>query len=47
MDRREPIRVELSALTEEDFLRILTEPDNALIKQQQALLGVEGLEVQG
>ncbi|MFG0248634.1 MAG: HslU--HslV peptidase ATPase subunit, partial [Phycisphaeraceae bacterium JB051] len=42
---RFPIRVELSALTREDFVRILTEPDNALTKQQQALLGVEGLEV--
>ncbi len=42
---RFPIRVELSALTEADFVRILTEPKNALTKQQQALLGVEGLEV--
>jgi ATP-dependent HslUV protease ATP-binding subunit HslU len=42
---RFPIRVELSALTREDFVRILTEPGNALTKQQQALLAVEGLEV--
>ena len=42
---RFPIRVELSALDEEDFIRILTEPGNALTKQQQALLAVEGLTV--
>lgn len=42
---RFPIRVELTALGENDFIRILTEPGNALTKQQQALLGVEGLEV--
>jgi len=42
---RFPIRVELSALTREDFIRILTEPDNALTKQQQALLSVEGLDI--
>jgi ATP-dependent HslUV protease ATP-binding subunit HslU len=42
---RFPIRVELSGLTREDFVRILKEPDNALTKQQQALLSVEGLEV--
>ena len=42
---RFPIRVELSPLTRADFVRILTEPDGALTKQQQALLGVEGLEV--
>lgn len=42
---RFPIRVELSPLTEQDFVRILTEPDNALTKQQQALLGVEGLRI--
>jgi len=38
---RFPIRVELVSLTEEDFYRILTEPDNALIKQYTALLGTE------
>ncbi|MEM0913906.1 MAG: ATP-dependent protease ATPase subunit HslU [Planctomycetota bacterium] len=43
---RFPIRVELQALTKEDFVRVLTEPGNALTKQQQALLGVEGLEVE-
>ena len=42
---RFPIRVELSALTRDDFVRILTEPGNALTKQQQALLKVEGLNV--
>jgi ATP-dependent HslUV protease ATP-binding subunit HslU len=42
---RFPIRVELTPLNENDFIRILTEPGNALTKQQQALLGVEGLEV--
>ncbi len=38
---RFPIRVELESLTEEDFYRILTEPNNALIKQYTALLGTE------
>jgi ATP-dependent HslUV protease ATP-binding subunit HslU len=42
---RFPIRVELAGLTASDFQRILTEPDNAILEQQQALLGVEGLEV--
>lgn len=42
---RFPIRVELNALTEEDLVRILTEPDNALTKQYAALLGAEGLKV--
>lgn len=42
---RFPIRVELQPLSREDFVRILTEPRGALTKQQQALLGVEGLEV--
>jgi ATP-dependent HslUV protease ATP-binding subunit HslU len=42
---RFPIRVELSALTRDDFVRILTEPSNALTRQQQALLSTEGLEV--
>jgi len=42
---RFPIRVELSALTKDDFVRILTEPRGALTRQQQALLGVEGLDV--
>ncbi|HVR70790.1 MAG TPA: ATP-dependent protease ATPase subunit HslU [Vicinamibacteria bacterium] len=42
---RFPIRVELEPLTHEDLVRILTEPRNALIKQYQALLGTEGLEI--
>lgn len=42
---RFPIRVELLPLTEADFTRILTEPDNAITKQQQALLSTEGLEI--
>ncbi len=43
---RLPIRVELNDLTKGDFIRILTEPQNALIKQQRAMLGTEGLTVQ-
>jgi ATP-dependent HslUV protease ATP-binding subunit HslU len=43
---RFPIRVELDALTKEDFARILVEPDAALTKQQQALLATEGLDVE-
>ena len=42
---RFPIRVELSPLTKDDFVRILTEPQGALTKQQHALMGVEGLKV--
>ncbi|MGH7821634.1 MAG: ATP-dependent protease ATPase subunit HslU [Candidatus Binatia bacterium] len=42
---RFPIRVELGALTREDFVRILTEPKNALIKQYTALLETEGLKL--
>jgi ATP-dependent HslUV protease ATP-binding subunit HslU len=42
---RLPIRVELTALTEGDFVRILTEPKNALIKQYIALLDTEGLKL--
>ena len=42
---RLPIRVELRALTEEDFVRILTETDNALTRQYAALLGTEELTV--
>ena len=42
---RLPLRVELSALTEEDFVRILTEPKNALIKQYIALLETEGVKL--
>src|SRR6185437_2155229 len=42
---RLPLRVELNALTEEDFVRILTEPKNALIKQYVALLETEGVKL--
>ena len=42
---RLPIRVELSALTEDDFKRILREPDNSLIKQYKALLKTENVEL--
>ncbi len=42
---RLPIRVELRALTEEDFVRILTETDNALTRQYSALMGTEGVTV--
>jgi len=42
---RFPIRVELKALSEDDLIRILTEPKNALTKQYSALLGTEGLAV--
>lgn len=36
-----PIRVSLRDLTEEDFVRILTEPDNSLVRQYQALMAAE------
>jgi ATP-dependent HslUV protease ATP-binding subunit HslU len=42
---RFPIRVELEALSREDFVRILTEPKSALIKQYTALLSTEGVSV--
>jgi len=42
---RFPIRVELSSLSKEDFVRILTEPQNALIKQYEALLETEGVRL--
>ena len=42
---RFPIRVELNSLTEADFVRILTEPKNALVKQYIALLDTEGLKL--
>jgi ATP-dependent HslUV protease ATP-binding subunit HslU len=45
MQGRFPIRVELSSLTEDDFVKILTLPQNALIKQYAALLATEGVEV--
>jgi len=43
---RLPIRVELRALTKEDFVRILTETDNALTRQYTALMGTEGVDVE-
>jgi len=43
---RFPIRVELEALTVEDLKRILTQPKNSLIKQYQALLSTEGIELE-
>ncbi|MDG4866512.1 ATP-dependent protease ATPase subunit HslU [Guyparkeria sp. 1SP6A2] len=42
---RLPIRVELAALSSDDFVRILTEPDAALTRQHIALLGADGLEI--
>lgn len=42
---RFPIRVELSPLTARDFVRILTEPENALIKQYTALIASEGVKL--
>ncbi len=43
---RFPIRVELNNLSQEDFLQILTEPQNALIKQYKELLATEGIKVE-
>ncbi len=43
---RLPIRVELRALTQEDFRRILTEPESSLIKQYIALMGTEEVELE-
>ncbi|ARC87189.1 ATP-dependent protease ATPase subunit HslU [Rhodovulum sp. MB263] len=43
---RLPIRVELRALTEDDFVRILTETDNALTRQYTALMGTEEVAVE-
>jgi len=42
---RFPIRVELTSLDKKDFIKILTEPENALIKQYRALLETEGIHV--
>ena len=42
---RLPIRVELQPLSEEDLVRILTEPENSLVNQYQALIGTEGVEI--
>jgi ATP-dependent HslUV protease ATP-binding subunit HslU len=46
MQGRFPIRVELSALSEDDFRRILVEPENSLIKQYVALLASDGVELE-
>ena len=43
---RLPIRVELAALSTEDFIRILTEPDASLTEQYQALMGTEGVKLE-
>jgi ATP-dependent HslUV protease ATP-binding subunit HslU len=43
---RFPIRVELQPLTEQDFVRIMTEPENALTRQYQALVMAEGVELE-
>ena len=43
---RLPIRVELKALTRDDMRRILTEPEANLVRQQQALMATEGVELQ-
>ena len=43
---RLPIRVELAALTPEDFRRILSEPDASLTEQYQALLKTEGIDIE-
>jgi len=43
---RFPIRVELNKLTVKDFVRILIEPDNALLKQYKALLETEGIQLE-
>ena len=46
MQGRFPIRVELNSLTQEDFVRILTQPEHALIKQVQALLLADGIAIE-
>jgi ATP-dependent HslUV protease ATP-binding subunit HslU len=43
---RFPIRVELKSLTEQDFIRIMTEPENALTRQYRALVAAEGAELE-
>ena len=45
MQGRFPIRVELDSLTKEDFIRILTEPENALITQYKALMATESVDL--
>jgi ATP-dependent HslUV protease ATP-binding subunit HslU len=46
MQGRFPIRVELQSLTEADFVRILTEPDNSLVRQYVALLATESVHLE-
>lgn len=46
MQGRFPIRVELESLTQEDFVKILTQPENALLKQYVAMLKSEGVEIE-
>ena len=46
MQGRLPIRVELSALTAEDFERILTEPNASLTEQYKALMATEGVSIE-
>ncbi|MFN3477374.1 MAG: AAA family ATPase, partial [Candidatus Methylomirabilales bacterium] len=46
MQGRFPLRVELKPLTKQDFVRILTEPENALTKQYTALLATEGVKLE-
>jgi ATP-dependent HslUV protease ATP-binding subunit HslU len=43
---RLPIRVELESLKEEDFVRILNEPENSLVKQYKALIETEGVHIE-
>jgi ATP-dependent HslUV protease ATP-binding subunit HslU len=43
---RFPIRVELGSLSEDDFIRILTEPEGSLVRQYRALLATEGVELE-
>jgi len=43
---RFPLRVELADLTAEDFVRILTEPENALVRQHEALLATDGVSLE-
>ncbi|TRZ65804.1 ATP-dependent protease ATPase subunit HslU [bacterium] len=45
MQGRFPIRVELNSLNEDDFYKILTQPENALIKQYKAMMQTEGVEL--
>ncbi len=46
MQGRFPIRVELESLTQDDFVKILTQPENALLKQYIAMLKAEGVDIE-